>query len=111
MAETTLTQMSRGGIFDQIGGGFCRYSTDAEWKTPHFEKMLYDNALLAYAYLQAHVQTGRVWYRTIASQTLEYALRELRLPGGGFACGQDADSGGEEGRYYLLTPKDICCAL
>ena len=111
MAETTLTQMSRGGIFDQIGGGFCRYSTDGEWKTPHFEKMLYDNALLAYTYLQAHVQTGRAWYRTIAGQTLEYALRELRLPGGGFACGQDADSGGEEGRYYLLTPKDICCAL
>lgn len=107
MAEATLTQMARGGIFDQLGGGFCRYSTDEAWRVPHFEKMLYDNALLSYAYLEAYAQTGRPYYREIACRTLDYALRELRLPGGGFACGQDADSGGEEGRFYLLTPADV----
>ena len=103
MALTTLEQMSRGGIFDQIGGGFCRYSTDAAWRIPHFEKMLYDNALLSIAYLEAYAQTGRARFREIACRTLDYALEELRLPGGGFACAQDADSGGREGGYYLLT--------
>lgn len=107
MAEITLTRMGRGGIFDQIGGGFCRYSTDRYWQVPHFEKMLYDNALLAWAYLEAYAQTGRSWYREVACRTLDYALAELRLPGGGFACGQDADSGGEEGRFYLLTASDV----
>ena len=111
MAELSLTQISRGGIFDHIGGGFCRYSTDEAWLTPHFEKMLYDNALLSYLYLQAYARTKRPWYQTIASRTLEYALRELRLPSGGFACGQDADSEGEEGRYYLLTRQEVCRAL
>ena len=107
MVDATLTQMARGGIFDQLGGGFCRYSTDEAWRVPHFEKMLYDNALLSYAYLDAYAQTGRPYYRETACRTLDYALRELRLPGGGFACGQDADSGGEEGRFYLLTPADV----
>lgn len=111
MAELTLKQMARGGIFDQIGGGFCRYSTDGAWKVPHFEKMLYDNALLAYAYLEAYAQTGRSWYREIACRTMDYVIRELGLPGGGFACGQDADSGGEEGRFYFLTAADAEEAL
>ena len=111
MAEITLTQMARGGIFDQVGGGFCRYSTDASWHIPHFEKMLYDNALLAYTYLEAYEKTGRPYYREVACRTLEYALTDLRLPGGAFACGQDADSGGEEGRYYLLTKAEVCSVL
>lgn len=99
----TLTQMARGGLFDQVGGGFCRYSTDREWRVPHFEKMLCDNALLAYAYLEAYVQTGSDYCREVARRTLDYALEELRLPGGGFACAQDADSGGVEGGFYFLT--------
>lgn len=103
----TLTQMARGGIFDQVGGGFCRYSTDREWRVPHFEKMLYDNALLAYAYLEAYMQTGLDYCREIARRTLDYALEELRLPGGGFACAQDADSGGVEGGFYFLTQADV----
>ena len=111
MAERTLTQMARGGIFDQVGGGFCRYAADARWLIPHFEKMLNDNALLACAYAEAYGQTGRMFYADVARRTLDYALRELRLPGGGFACGQDADGGGEEGGYYLLTPVDVERAL
>lgn len=107
MAETTLTQMARGGIFDQLGGGFCRYSTDSAWRLPHFEKMLYDNALLAYAYLEAYAQTGRPFYRETACRTLDYALRELRLPGGAFAAAQDADSGGREGAFYLISRRDV----
>lgn len=107
----TLTQMARGGLFDQVGGGFCRYSTDREWRVPHFEKMLYDNALLACAYLEAYVQTGSGYCREIARRTLDYALEELRLPGGGFACGQDADCGGVEGGFYFLTGADVEEAL
>lgn len=110
-ALLTLLRMARGGLFDQIGGGFCRYSTDREWRLPHFEKMLYDNALLAYAYLDAYTQTGEDYYREVARRTLDYVLEELRLPGGGFACAQDADSGGVEGGYYLLTRSDVEEAL
>lgn len=105
MAAKTLTQMARGGLFDQIGGGFSRYSTDRRWLAPHFEKMLYDNALLAYVYLEAFAQDGRPFWETVARRTLDYVLRELTSPDGAFYCGQDADSGGEEGAYYLLTPK------
>lgn len=104
MAETTLIQMARGGLFDQVGGGFSRYSTDEKWLAPHFEKMLYDNALLTYAYLEAFARTGREFYRGIVRRTLDYVLRELTRPEGEFYCGQDADSGGEEGRYYLVHP-------
>lgn len=111
MAEVTLTQMARGGIFDQIGGGFSRYSTDEKWLAPHFEKMLYDNALLAYVYLDAFVATGDTFYRTIAQRTLEYVRKELTGPQGEFYCGQDADSDGEEGKYYLFTPQEVQTVL
>lgn len=111
MAERTLEGMARGGIQDQIGGGFCRYATDSQWRTPHFEKMLGDNALLAYAYLTAWEQTGREVYEKTARRTLNYLLEELRLPGGGFACGQDADAGGEEGKFYRLTPGELVRVL
>ena len=111
MAEKTLIQMYRGGIFDHIGGGFSRYSTDERWLIPHFEKMLYDNALLVLAYTEAWQMTGRPLYRTIARRTLDYALRELAHPRGGFFCGQDADSEGVEGKYYVFTPKEIKEAL
>ena len=111
MAETTLTQMARGGLFDQIGGGFSRYSTDEKWLAPHFEKMLYDNALLAFTYAAASGETGNGFYAGAARRTLDYVLRELLLPEGGFCCGQDADSGGVEGKYYLFTPEEICREL
>lgn len=111
MAETTLEHMYRGGLFDHIGGGFCRYSTDKKWLVPHFEKMLYDNALLALAYTEAYEHTRRPVFRDIACRTLDYVLRELSDPHGGFWCGQDADSDGVEGKYYLLTPEDVSKAL
>ena len=110
-AEKTLRQMARGGIFDQIGGGFSRYSTDREWLAPHFEKTLYDNALLALAYTEAW-QDGRLaLYRSVAERTLDWCLRELRGEEGGFYAGQDADSGGEEGAYYLFTPAEVGAVL
>ena len=111
MAVSTLEHMFRGGLFDHIGGGFCRYSTDAKWLAPHFEKMLYDNALLAMAYTEAFHQTCRPVFRSIACRTLNYVLRELSDPEGGLYCGQDADSDGVEGMYYLLTPEDVFSAL
>ncbi len=111
MAEFTLERMYRGGIFDHIGGGFARYSTDERWLVPHFEKMLYDNALLALAYVEAYRATRRPLYRRIAEWTLDYVLRELTGAEGEFLCGQDADSNGEEGGYYLLTPAQVREAL
>ncbi len=107
MAEKTLTQMYRGGIFDHIGGGFCRYSTDERWFAPHFEKMLYDNALMTDAYLEAFQMTGNQLYREVALRTLRYMTNELQSSEGGFYSSQDADSGGVEGRYYLLEPVEI----
>ncbi len=107
MAEKTLLQMYQGGIFDHIGYGFSRYSTDRFWLVPHFEKMLYDNALLATAYLMAHEVTGSRRFRTAAEQILLYLERELGAPGGGFFSAQDADSDGIEGNYYLFTPEEL----
>ncbi len=107
MAEQTLIQMYRGGIFDHIGGGFCRYSTDSYWLAPHFEKMLYDNALLSYAYTEAYRLTEDRLYREVAERTFDYVLNEMTAPEGGFYCAQDADSEGEEGKYYLFTRQEI----
>ncbi|MCI8496721.1 MAG: thioredoxin domain-containing protein, partial [Clostridiales bacterium] len=101
MAEQTLQAMANGGIFDHIGGGFSRYSTDVKWLAPHFEKMLYDNALLIMAYLRAFQMTRNSFYAGVARRTADYVLRELSEENGGFACGQDADSDGVEGKYYV----------
>ena len=107
MAEHTLVQMYRGGIFDHIGGGFSRYSTDNYWLVPHFEKMLYDNALLALAYLEAYRMTERPLYLWVAEHTLSYMEEELTHEKGGFFCGQDADSEGVEGKYYVFIPEEV----
>lgn len=111
MAEATLSHMYRGGLFDHVGGGFCRYATDRRWLVPHFEKMLYDNALLTMAYLLADELTGRPLYRRVAERTFSYLERELAAPGGGFYAAQDADAGGSEGAYYLFTPQEVEQAL
>lgn len=107
MVEKTLLQIYRGGMFDHIGGGFCRYSTDRYFLVPHFEKMLYDNALLILAYCKAYQMTGKHIYCDIAKKTAAYILREMTSPEGGFYSAQDADSEGVEGKYYLLTPSEI----
>ena len=111
MAEFTLQQMFRGGIYDHLGGGFCRYSTDREWLAPHFEKTLYDNALLAFCYTEAWQDGHYALWRSVAESTLDYCLRELKDEAGGFCSGQDADSEDEEGKYYLFTPGEVREAL
>jgi uncharacterized protein YyaL (SSP411 family) len=107
MAEKTLRAMRLGGVFDQIGFGFHRYSTDAEWLVPHFEKMLYDQALLALAYTEAYQATGAGKFKLTAKETLDYVLRDLASPEGGFYSAEDADSEGEEGKFYLWTEEEI----
>lgn len=107
MAEKTLQQMYRGGLFDHIGYGFSRYSTDRKFLVPHFEKMLYDNALLILAYSKMYAVTGKALYREVAEKTADYLCRELRDPEGGFYCAQDADSEGVEGKYYVFTPQEV----
>src|SRR5207253_2116770 len=102
----TLDQMAAGGMYDLVGGGFHRYSVDDRWLVPHFEKMLYDNALLVPAYLHAWLVTGGERYRAVAEQTLDYMLRELRLPSGGLASAQDADTDGVEGLTYTWTAEE-----
>ena len=107
MVELTLQKMAYGGMYDQVGGGFHRYSTDAYWLVPHFEKMLYDNALLARLYLHAWQVTGNVLYRRITEETLDYVIREMTDPSGGFYSAQDADSEGVEGKFFVWTPDEL----
>ena len=102
MLTTTLTRMARGGIRDHLGGGFARYAVDRIWLVPHFEKMLYDNADLARLYLRAAQKTGDALYRQVATETLEYMLKDLSHPGGGFFAAEDADSEGVEGKFYVF---------
>ena len=111
LVEITLEKMAYGGIYDQIGGGFHRYSTDAYWLVPHFEKMLYDNALLARLYLHTHLITGKPLYRRIVEETLDYVLREMTDSSGGFYSAQDADSEGVEGKFFVWTPDEIRAVL
>jgi uncharacterized protein len=107
MVRQTLTSMARGGIYDQLGGGFHRYSVDQVWLVPHFEKMLYDQSQLALLYLQAWQVTGSGEYRRVVEATLDYVIREMTHPEGGFYSTQDADSEGEEGRFFLWTREEI----
>jgi uncharacterized protein len=107
MARKTLDAMAAGGMYDLVGGGFHRYSVDERWLVPHFEKMLYDNALLASTYLHAWLVTGEERYRQIVEETLDYLVRELRLPEGGFASAQDADTAGVEGLTYTWTEEEV----
>ncbi|HPS01956.1 MAG TPA: thioredoxin domain-containing protein [Candidatus Sumerlaeota bacterium] len=111
MADVTLDCMARGGIHDQIGGGFHRYSTDRQWRLPHFEKMLYDNAAAVLTYLEAWQITRKPWYRQVAVRTLDFLLREMGNAGGGFHASLDADNAGQEGEYYLWTPQKIEAAV
>jgi uncharacterized protein len=111
IVETSLDAMASGGIYDHLGGGFARYAVDQVWLVPHFEKMLYDQALLARAYLHAWQVTGLDRYRQVLDETVGYVLRDLRHADGGFYSAEDADSEGEEGRFYVWTPDQVVAAL
>ena len=107
MAVYTLEKMARGGMFDQLAGGFCRYSVDARWMIPHFEKMLYDNGALLALYAGAHAATGNPLFRRICQQTADWVMRDMQSPQGGYYSSLDADSEGEEGKYYVWTPAEV----
>ena len=111
MVDNSLMHMYRGGIYDHVGYGFSRYSTDARWLVPHFEKMLYDNAMLAITYTEAYQSTKNPIYKAVAEQILEYVRREMTDKEGGFYCAQDADSEGVEGKYYVFTPEEVTSVL
>ncbi len=111
MVTKTLHAMADGGIHDHLGGGFHRYATDPHWLLPHFEKMLYDQAMLAMAYTEAFQVTGEARFATVTRDILDYILRDLRDPAGGFRCAEDADSEGEEGRFYLWTRHEVLTIL
>jgi uncharacterized protein YyaL (SSP411 family)/aryl-alcohol dehydrogenase-like predicted oxidoreductase len=107
MITRTLDAMYRGGIYDHLGGGFARYSTDDQWLVPHFEKMLYDNAQLARVYVHAYQITGNPAYANVVKETLDYVLREMQAEQGGYFSSQDADSEAEEGKYFVFTPREL----
>ena len=107
MVSLTLTRMAEGGIYDHLGGGFCRYSVDRYWQIPHFEKMLYDNGPLLALYAQAHLATGESAFATVANETANWMLDDMVAPNGGLYSTRDADSEGEEGLYYVWTPGEV----
>jgi uncharacterized protein YyaL (SSP411 family) len=111
MVDTTLERMARGGMYDQVGGGFARYSTDARWLVPHFEKMLYDQALLVPAYVDGWLVTHQPLYRRVVLETLDFVRREMTSPDGGLYASLDADSDGHEGTFYVWNPAEIAAAL